>query len=825
MPVTGQVLQQAAQLLAAGNSEAADRIISEAAKHDPNPAVLLYNWGNMLAHSARFDHAISTYDRALAIAPDVPELLLNRGNALFELGRHADALANYDTALMRSPANPVLWSNRGTALAELGRKDEALESFSKALAIDPRNPGARFGRSGLFADAGRHADALRDLESLDEESAEVYYRRGMLLLHLERSDEALKLLNRSIAIAPGDAQSHIGRAMALGALMRDQEALGAIDTALRLSPSNPDAWNGRANILLRLKRYDDALICTDRLLQLDPAAAVAWHNRGVALYGLKRSREALAAYEKALSLDARNASTWTNSAVTLMSLGKSEPALENFARALEINDLDPAIWSARAKALTNLGRFAQAAADCECALGLDAENAAAQRLAIRARLRACDWSRREADENAVRVGLAAGKRLIDPLDCLAMLDSGAEILAAAKLWTVEEFPPEKPLASPATHASHQRIRVGYLSTDFREHVMGFLMAGVFEHHDKGRFETVGLSLTSPDGSRTQARIVAALDRMMHLHEVSDAAAASLISAMHLDMLVDLNGHTGDARTGILARRPAPVQVNFLGYPGTMGAGYIDYLIADRMIIPQSQSRFCSERIICLPDCYQPNDRSRSPAETVPSRQSAGLPNAGFVFCSFNNNFKITPEIFDIWMRLLRTVDDSVLWLLEDNTVAADNLRREAARRGVSGQRLVFARRVPQPSHLSRHALADLFLDTSPYNAHTTASDALWMGLPVVTCPGNSFQSRVAASILTAAGVPELIAPSLADYEALALGLARDPQSLSRARAKLAGNRDSCPLFDIARFTRNLEDAYSTIINSRAPGSARSAARG
>jgi protein O-GlcNAc transferase len=813
MTPTQQVFEQAAYLMNAGKPEAADRVIREAVQHDPNPAGLLYQWGNMLAHTGRFEQAVSAYHRALIIAPNSPELLLNLGNAMFELHRYTEALANYDSALSHTPGNAALWNNRGNALRKLGRIDDSLASFSKALAIDPRNTGARIGRSDMFAAIGRNEDALRDIESADEESAEIHYRRGTLLLRLKRPEQALNAFNHSLALESRDAELHIGRAMALSALMRHEKALDAIDTALRLSTGNPDAWNSRANILLRLKRYEDALMCTDRVLRLDAASAAGWHNRGAALYGLNRSKEALAAYERALSLDTRNASTWSNSAITLMSLGRNEPALANFARALDIDALDPGIWLARAKALANLGRLAEATADCQRALAIDSDHIPAQRLAIHARLRACDWSPRDTDENAVRRGLAAGMRLIDPLDCLAMLDSGADNLAAAKLWTIEEYLPDTAPTLPAPHGARQRIRLAYLSTDFRDHVMGFLMAGVFEHHDKSRFECIGLSLAARDGSATQARIAAALDRMVDLHEVSDTAAANLIRDMQLDILIDLNGHTGNARTGILARRPAPVQVNFLGYPGTMGASYINYLIADRIIVPQS-SDFYSEQILFLADCYQPNDHSRQSADAMPSRESAGLPETGFVFCCFNNNYKITPQIFGIWMRLLRAVDGSVLWLLEDNRLAAANLRREAERRGVSEQRLVFAQRLPQPAHLARHALADLFLDTSPYNAHTTASDSLWMGLPIVTCPGNSFQSRVAASILTAAGLPELIASSLADYEGLALGLARDPQTLSRIRAKLAGNRDSCPLFDIARFTRNLEDVYSTICNGR-----------
>ncbi|HEX5282215.1 MAG TPA: tetratricopeptide repeat protein [Micropepsaceae bacterium] len=813
--MTQQLFEQAAYLLKADKPEAADRVIGEAVQHDANPAGLLYHWGNMLAHTGHFEQAISAYDRALAIVPNSPELLLNRGNALFELRRYEEALANYQSALIRAPANPLLWNNRGNALVELQRNDEAVESFSKALAIDSRHTGARIGRSALLADAGHNEDALRDLESVTEESAELHYRRGMLLLHLKRGDDAINAFSRAIALEPGDAQSHIGHAVALSAMTRHDEALRAVDTALRLAPGNPVAWNSRANILLRLKRYEDALNSTDRILQLDSASAAAWHNRGAALFGMKQFKEALAAYEKALAMDARSARTWNNSAVTLMSLGRNDAALKNFTRALEINSRDPEIWCARAKALANAGRFAEAAADCDRALALDCENVAAQRLAIHARLRACDWSRRIADETAVCDGLAAGTRLIDPLDCLAMLDSAAQNLAAAQLWTAEEFPPVPPPVSAATRVTHQRIRIGYMSTDFREHVMGSLMAAVFEHHDKTGFETIGLSLAAADRSTTQARIAAALGRIVDLHETSDAAAADLVRDMQLDILVDLNGHTGDARTGILARRPAPLQVNFLGYPGTMGAPYIDYLIADPVIIPQSQHGFFSEQIIRLPDCYQPNDRRRKPAEAIPSRASAGLPEDGFVFCSFNNNFKITPGTFDIWMRLLRGVAGSVLWLLEDNRQAAANLRREAEQRGISGQRLVFAQRVPQPAHLARHALADLFLDTRPYNAHTTATDAVWMGLPVVTCPGNSFQSRVAASILTAAGVAELIAPSLEDYEALALGLARDPHRLSRIGMRLEENRDTCAVFDIVRFTRNLEHAYTTICNGRA----------
>ncbi len=277
--------------------------------------------------------------------------------------------------------------------------------------------------------------------------------------------------------------------------------------------------------------------------------------------------------------------------------------------------------------------------------------------------------------------------------------------------------------------------------------------------------------------------------------------------MEIDIAVDLKGYTGDARPGILAFRPAPVQVSYLGFPGTMGADHIDYILADRFIIPEEQERFYSENVVCLPECYQPNDSKRIIAEVTPTRAQAGLPETGFVFCSFNSNYKITPQIFELWMRLLHQVEGSVLWLLGGSAAAIRNLRREAQARGVDPQRLVFAPRRPLPEHLARHRLADLFLDTLPCNAHTTASDALWAGLPVLTCPGAGFAARVAGSLVQAAGLPELIATDLDAYAALALGLARDAGRLAAIKAKLAGNRFQSPLFKSGRLLGHVERAY------------------
>lgn len=352
-----------------------------------------------------------------------------------------------------------------------------------------------------------------------------------------------------------------------------------------------------------------------------------------------------------------------------------------------------------------------------------------------------------------------------------------------------------------------KLRVGYLSTDFHRHATAYLIAELFELHDRARVEVCAYSYGPDDGSAIRRRLVGACDRFVEIAGASFEDAARCIYRDEIDILIDLKGYTRATRTEILALKPAPIQVSYLGYPGTMGADFIDYIITDRFISPPDQEPFFSEKFVYLPDCYQVNDRQRKIAEQTPTRTESGLPEDGVVFCCFNNTYKITPAVFDIWMRVLKGIPGSVLWLLEANGGSVVNLRREAKKRGVHPERLVFTPRMSMEKHLARFRIADLFLDTFPYNAHTTASDALWAGLPVLTCAGETFASRVAGSLLTAIGLPELITTSLADYEALALRLARSPARLAGLRKRLQKNRLTAPLFDSPRFTRHIESAY------------------
>jgi predicted O-linked N-acetylglucosamine transferase (SPINDLY family) len=490
-----------------------------------------------------------------------------------------------------------------------------------------------------------------------------------------------------------------------------------------------------------------------------------------------------------------------------MKLQRFDEALASYDRVAALAPNAAAAHVNRGTALAKMARHSEAAAAFDRGLALDANFDYARGDRLHSAMHACAWNGHDAECARLLAELSAKPSVAAPFTILSIPSSPADQLKCVQDYVAKKFKPAEPLWRGERYR-HDRVRVAYLSSDLHDHVTAILMAGVFEHHDRSRFETTALSCGPDRDVAMRRRIKQAFEHFIDARSMSDPEIAKRVRNMEIDILVDLNGHTADARTGVTAHRAAPILVSYLGYPGTMGAPYIDYILADGVVIPDDQRRFYSERVAVLPGSYQPNDSTRQIADPGPTRAQAGLPENGLVFCSFCNNYKITPTMFGVWMRLLKQVEGSVLWLLETNRDVARNLRREAEGRGVSPERLVFAPRVPVEAHLARQRLADLFLDTSPYNAHTTASEALWVGLPLVTLLGTTFAGRVGASVLHAAGLPELVADSIEDYEGLALSLARDPVRLAALRDKLARNRDSCPLFDTARTTRNLEAAFT-----------------
>jgi len=780
---------------------------------NPQFAPALINRGNVLSQLERYDEALTNYDKALVFQPGSAEVLLNRGNALLELKRAKEALASYEKAVALEPRHALAWNNHGSALTELGRHEEALQSFNKALALEPDYPEALDNRGHTFLNLERREEALADFDraiALEPDNQQAIYNRGHVLKDLKRPQEALEAFEKALSLNPDFAPGYISKGTALIALKRYHEALDCFAEALRRDPNNVDAFSNRASVLMSLKRHDEALADSERALAIDPEHASAWHNRGSALAWLKRYPEAMASYDKALSLNPRVVTTWTNRGNALIGLQRNEEALANFDAALRLDPTDIEALSSRANAHSALKHFNEAIADCNAALEIDEDHAPSLSVLIHCRVHACDWRALNREKAKVAAGLRLGRRTIMPFDNKAVSDSEEENLLTARLWAADECPASPNPLWRGERYRHDKIRLAYLSTDLRAHAVGFLIVGALENCDKNRFELTAIHYGRDDTSDTRSRMLAAFDRFIDVREKSDGEVAALLKEMEIDVAIDLNGYTDNARTRILAQRPAPIQVNYLGYPGTMGSDYIDYIIADATVIPEAELAFYSEKVIYLPHAYQANDDKRAVIEQPPSRSEAGLPENGFVFCSFNNTYKISPEMFSLWMRLLNAVPDSVLWLLEDNPTAAENLQREALARGVDPGRIIFAPRTTPLQHAARQQLADLFLDTLPYNAHTTASDALWAGLPLVTTPGSTFPGRVAASLLNAIGMPELIVASLDEYEALALKLARNPDALAALRVKLRANRSAFPLFDTKRFARYLDAAYTAM---------------
>jgi predicted O-linked N-acetylglucosamine transferase (SPINDLY family) len=562
-------------------------------------------------------------------------------------------------------------------------------------------------------------------------------------------------------------------------------------------------------------RHEEALAAYDKALSLKPDLAEAWLGRGNACRVLCHHDDAVAAYERALSIKSDLAQAWLGRGDTLLDQSRYNEALACFDRALLLEPQSAEAWFGRGDIFTVMNRHEDAFAAYDMALSLNPDLAMAEGARFHAKMRCCNWSDYRVEYERLVASVRYGKLAAQPFHLLAVDCSAEDLLRCAKVF-VEKLHP--PIISPErVSGDGRKIRLAYLSSDLREHATSHLAAGLFEAHDRSRFDVIALSSGPDDRSQMRKRLEKSFTDFIDVSALTDDQAAAEIARLGIDILVDLNGFTRAGRTSVLRHRPAPIQVNYLGYPGTMASSYIDYIIADRIVIPEETKQCYTEKIVWLPHSYQVNDRKRAISDTTPSRGDSGLPSDAFVFCSFNNNYKITPDIFDSWMLILARCPGSVLWLLKSSDIAAKSLRTEARKRGMDPARLVFAEGVPPADHLARHRLADLFIDTVPCNAHTTASDALWAGLPVLTRIGQTFAARVAASLLHAVGLPDLITHSQEEYETLALELASDRQRLLSVKQKLADNLLTKPLFDTALFTRHIEAAYAEMFRRHHAG--------
>ncbi len=760
-----------------GRHSDAHDLIRKALTFDPNASAAWFNLGRVLSRLGRHDKALEAFDRALAIQPDNAEVLNNRGNALFILKRPDQALESYNKAIAIRPDYADALNNCGNTLFFLKRLEQALARFDEVVGLRPDYFDAFNSRGNVLRSLLRLPEALESYDkalAIRPDYAEALNNRGNVLGSLNRPQEALECFERALAVRPGFADALYSLGSALFDLHRPKEALESFDKALAIRPDFAAALNNRGNALRSVNRAQEAVASFDKALAIQPDLADALNNRGCALKDLRRLDEALASFDAALGIRPDFADALYNRGTVLKDLLRPEDALASFDKALAVQP-----------------DHSHAFSEVACSASL-----------------ACNWQRYESIVAGIREHIDRKTSIIAPFVALgfcadpALLRKCSETFVQSRMGAGSQSPRRR------ERAQGDKIRIAYLSSDLREHAVAYLMAEVFELHDRNRFEIIAASYGPNDGSPMRLRLEKAFDEFHDVQTRDDADVAELLCDRDVDIAVDLNGHTADSRLGILARRPAPIQVNFLGFPGTSGAPFIDYIIADDFLIPESARQQYSEKIVYLPDCFQPNDRKRLIAERTPSRGECNLPDGGFVFCSFNNSYKLNPGVFDVWMRLLKAVPESVLWLVANNKPAVDNLRREAAARGVSPERLVFADRAEPAEYLARMRLADLFLDTWPFNAGTTASDAAWAGLPVVTLSGQAFAGRMAGSILKSVGLTELVTHALPDYEALATRLATHPAELGEIRRRLAMNRDTHPLFDAPRFTRHLEAAFA-----------------
>ena len=697
------------------------------------------------------------------------------------------------------------------ALRRAGKLAEAAQIYGDILRAEPRNFEALHALGILRYQCGELELAERligEAVTVNPRAADALYNRGSLLLKLKRFEEALSCFGQALAIKPDYAEALGNRGAVSMELGRYSESLADFARLTNLRPGLAEAWNNHAGALLKLKRYDEAHASYGKALAIRPNYPEARKGRGAAAFACRRFAEALADADQALAFDPGNANAWEQRADALTELNRRDEALASYDRLLELKPGSIDALHNRANILVMLRRYEDAARDYAEVLRLRPDYPYASGHLAFAKLCTCDWRDYESESERVRAGLHEKQLVSPPFQALVLSDDPADAYHAARLWMEQAGPfPGAPFWRGEPYR-HEKIRVAYLSANFHEHAVARLMAGVPEHHDRRRFETFALSFGPDSPGPLRARLKNAFDHFIDVRDQTEEQIARRLRDLEVDIAVDLMGFTEGSRPGILGFRPAPVQVSYLGYPGTTGAPWMDYILADSTVIPPQQQVHYRENVGYLPNCYLPADNKRKISPRIPSRVEAGLPDTGFVFCCFNNNYKFTPTLFDVWMRILGAVKGSILWLSYPNASTIDNLKREASMRGVSPERLIFTSYVKSDDdHLARLGLADLFLDTLPYNAHATASDALWAGVPVLTVAGATFPGRVALSLLHAIGMDDLAAPSLKAYEERAVKLAGDPSELAAVRAKLARHRHTKPLFDTARFTRNLERAY------------------
>ncbi len=726
-----------------GRTQEAFKKYEKILESHPAHSETLHHIGLIYLQTGEIAHAIQKINKSLEFDPKNSNALSNLGYCFNTLGEFKAAVDCCNKALQIAPSNDGAWTNLGNAQRGCNLWGEAQDSYQKALNLQPSNP--------------------RYIYNL----ANTYYDQ-------KDFHRASNLFKQCLAIENRIPEAQNNLSACLIKLKDPATALLYVNASIKLKPDYAEAWSNRGNALNDLKRHEEALASYDKSIKLKPDYAEAWSNRGNALNSLKRHEEALASYDKSIKLKPDYAEVWSNRGNALNSLKRHEAALASYERAVALKPEIDFI----------LGDI------------------------VHTQMKICNWTNLGQRRRILEEKILAGASVTSPFILLGLCDSPELQRRCAEIYVRESQGTTSQLGAIHKRHSRNKIRIGYFSMDFKEHPVSYLLAELFELHDRSKFEIYGFSFGPNTRDSMRQRVEQGLDNFLDVKHLSDVNIARLSREYSIDIAIDLGGYTQDSRPQIFAERAAPIQINYLGYPGTWGADCMDYFIGDEVTISDEGQRQFSEKVIFLPNSYQVNPSHRPMTLSEPSRQDHGLPVGAFVFCCFNNSWKITPEILEQWVQILRQTSNSVLWLSEINLSAKKNIQKYFEQNRVDTSRLIFAKRIPcLADHLARYHLADLFLDTFPYNAHTTASDALWAGIPVLTLQGQSFVARVAASLLSNIGVPELITHTKEEYCFLAIELALNPDKLAAIKAKLAQNRLTTPLFNTELFARHIESAY------------------
>ncbi|WP_449258216.1 tetratricopeptide repeat protein [Chlorobium limicola] len=697
------------------------------------------------------------------------------GALLLEQGKEAEGFRMMERSLRADPRQPDVLNNYGYFLRKFNRFDEALEAYDRSLLLRPS-------------------------------FVEGLSNRGDVLFELGRYEEAEKSCELALAMNPSYSAAWYNLGNARQKLDNHFEAVQNYSKAIMHGAIRAEVYCNMGNSLRELGRFEEALTAYAEALRLDKSFFLAWYNQGVLLHSMRRYEEALISYRKGLELNGEHVESYSDLGVTFYELGWPDQAIECYDHALSLKPDFAHAWQNKGILYDRLRRFEEALTCYAHAVELEPDLVLALSNWIFSKMKLCDWDGLDSAVDMALERLDKKEALISPHTLNALTSSQMTLYTNACIWTHKSLFRAKSYTIRTIR--HERIRIGYFSSDFREHPVSFLSVGMFEQHNRKEFEIFGFSLESARDDVLRKRVIAGFENFIDISKMGDAEALNEIRKLGLNIAIDLNGHTGTARMSLFKNRLAPIQVNYLGFAGTMGADFIDYVIGDRVTIPEEHKALYTEKVVYMPHTLQANDSKREISSRAFSRSECGLPENGFVFCSFLGSYKITRAMFGIWMDLLDRVKDSVLWLARNPDEHVIRLQAEARRCGIDPDRLVFAEGLPSNSeHLARYRLADLVLDSSPFGGCTTTSDALWAGAPLLTLKGETYVGRMSASLLFAIGLPELVTQSPEAYVRRAVELAENRDELQEIRDRLTANRTTSPVFDTALFTRNIEQAY------------------